>query len=509
MRTWLSYLLDGLEDLAPACAPGSSLPAHTPRVASVRVYRPGAPLAENCLYLCREPIPPTEDRPEGCWFLCPASDRPAVPGCWYLTDPPEPEVLLDRLLTLVGRYQDWYDAMMELAMAYSPLQTLVDTSEDMLENPIIILDSSFTMVAITRSASVNDYPYFDFTGTKKPLPEFLLELEPRMPTDMYYPMDDGDTYEIARRGGTPELSYSVNGAGGSTLLRIDSIITRSPRLTQGYKDLFYDFCRFARRSLDIAHLKTAASNLSGYAVDQLLTHDDPTALTILLQPAEGDSFAAGVYDTRSDRTLRMAAQIQELIPRSAFFPYHDRIAFVLCVNGSDRDAAFSEYQYQRLQAVGDQIGAMCALSYQQPGLTCVKEQLRQAERTHRLWRQGGERSSRFPRLRFYDDAALADLADAFFQAEEFTARLPRELAAIYAADLAHRQNNCLVLYHYLLSGRSLATASRALHMHRNTIVYRLERMQDSYGLRLDDPARNQLYLLCAMVCKDHLPDAGK
>ena len=52
---------------------------------------------------------------------------------------------------------------------------------------------------------------------------------------------------------------------------------------------------------------------------------------------------------------------------------------------------------------------------------------------------------------------------------------------MHAYDIENGSQYVETLYHYLDSGKSLAKAGEALHLHRNTIVYRLERMKTLFG----------------------------
>ncbi len=64
-----------------------------------------------------------------------------------------------------------------------------------------------------------------------------------------------------------------------------------------------------------------------------------------------------------------------------------------------------------------------------------------------------------------------------------------------ACDREKGSQYCETLYHYLSSGRSLKETCAALFTHRNTILYRIHKMQDEYGVPLDDPAAHLELLL--------------
>ena len=67
-------------------------------------------------------------------------------------------------------------------------------------------------------------------------------------------------------------------------------------------------------------------------------------------------------------------------------------------------------------------------------------------------------------------------------------------------DVANGSQYVETLYHYLSSGKSLIKTGEALHLHRNTIVYRLERMKALFGLESGESYDDlQNYLSCMLL----------
>lgn len=60
------------------------------------------------------------------------------------------------------------------------------------------------------------------------------------------------------------------------------------------------------------------------------------------------------------------------------------------------------------------------------------------------------------------------------------------LIELYNSDLDKNTNNCEVLYTYLLNERRATETANSLHMHRNNVVYRINRIEEMLGISLDD-----------------------
>ena len=65
-----------------------------------------------------------------------------------------------------------------------------------------------------------------------------------------------------------------------------------------------------------------------------------------------------------------------------------------------------------------------------------------------------------------------------------------ELRALDEHDRKKGTQYCETLYFYLICSRSLKKTCDALFTHRNTVLYRIERIRDDFLIPLDDPERH-------------------
>ena len=84
----------------------------------------------------------------------------------------------------------------------------------------------------------------------------------------------------------------------------------------------------------------------------------------------------------------------------------------------------------------------------------------------------------------------------------------RPLRALADHDREKGTGYCETLYWYLACGRSLKKTCEVLFTHRNTVLYRIRRMQGDFGLPLDDPACHAELLLgvSVLLFEDKGPD---
>ena len=79
--------------------------------------------------------------------------------------------------------------------------------------------------------------------------------------------------------------------------------------------------------------------------------------------------------------------------------------------------------------------------------------------------------------------------------EERRDLIAKEIQELSAYDKEKDTQYCETLYHYLTCCRSLKKTCDALFTHRNTVLYRIRRIQDDFHIPVDDPAAHADLLL--------------
>ena len=73
--------------------------------------------------------------------------------------------------------------------------------------------------------------------------------------------------------------------------------------------------------------------------------------------------------------------------------------------------------------------------------------------------------------------------------------IPIALRRLAAHDREKDTQYCETLYHYLTCCHSLKKTSDALYTHRNTVLYRIRRLQEDFGIPLEEPSQHADLLL--------------
>jgi hypothetical protein len=86
--------------------------------------------------------------------------------------------------------------------------------------------------------------------------------------------------------------------------------------------------------------------------------------------------------------------------------------------------------------------------------------------------------------------------------------IAKEIRALAAHDKKKDTQYCETLYHYLTCCRSLKKTCDALFTHRNTVLYRIRRIEDDFAIHLDNPAvhADLLFGVSLLLFREKGPD---
>lgn len=88
-----------------------------------------------------------------------------------------------------------------------------------------------------------------------------------------------------------------------------------------------------------------------------------------------------------------------------------------------------------------------------------------------------------------------------FSLDEIKNYIDLKITKIYLDDIKNETDNINTIYHYLAYDKSLAIASKKLFIHKNTVSYRLLKINENYNIDFNDSYQNKIYLYSIFLIK--------
>ena len=505
----LSFTLNIVEhELAPfgrierACA-------DNPAFEDVRLFIGGKACAPDVLYVCTtaENVRAVHER--GCRAVFVGTD--AVSSAELtVASAAEPLVVFDALLDLARRYADWQRAMDRIAYNGGTLQDLIDASEPFLRNNVVVLDPALKLLGYTKNVPCDDPITLELIEhgyhTEDNIRKFKLNqrFKPWSEEDGFV---INDTYQICKYI-TVVKSFKSRSAFSLISVMMCNVANPEPHLLDNYQ-MFTDYVGvFAKRDYP-------DDKPSGSAVDMFLKD------LIRGEIAEEDvadrcAFTGIPYDGRfclfymkadkdSVPVSRLLADVSLSVAPAKTILVDDAVV-VLCFNCKNSFCAQhcmagtcpnkKRTVSKRLNEMLKRYDLTCGRSSKFAPLSQAPVAFNQAQEAYAISRRPPRDRERVGEMRIweriysFDAYALDSLVRCLSDKEIDMIRLTYAssiLAEMARQDIASKTNNYEFLYTYIMHERRITTVAEQLHMHRNNVSYRINRIEEQYDINTNDP----------------------
>ncbi len=479
--------------------------------ASVRLYYPGCELSPEHLYVAGSDQQLPADGEVDLCLLTPRGD--AAPR-WVRyaveVDCPLP-AFFSQLQELAEVLHRWDDTLSHLLINGGSFQEILDASVHLLRGPCFFLDNQFRVLAQwgreLLDSSVS--PYFAETlDTGRSPARFFEDL-------MSMPSDQRAAYHPNKNAVTSVHSFSQKGEllancviDGAPVLRFGMLRVRDDS-GNGVRDVIRNLMRRLQESPGLRDLAASVIDSSDSLFSQLI--DEPQhqrfhEISASLGLQNDRCFALGAIrfgaHIAGEGTLR--TQLQLLHPSIHFFTYHKTL---FALFGTDKcDGTEEEELDRRVDRFAEtlrRLGAVCCVSNHFStlrGLRFAHDQVRfliQMENANSARVSGGDELP--GHVCRYQDGMLFHILSDFFERHPFRFYCRQSFERMTKNEGEGDVSAARLLYTYLIHESNATTTARELHMHRNGVIYRVNRIEERYGYDLTDPVQRTLLLLLCMA----------
>lgn len=510
----LSILLDWLEEYDPRINFLLGVDEN-PIFDDVRIYYEGMKeFVANTLYICVNGILPQIAKPEEYYFVCLSTFDKATP-CNFIVISFDGEELrvYDIIRDCFQRFHKWLSRLDDALLGEEPLQKLIDISENVLPNPMIILDGASIYLAGTKSILEDDEVYYSIKVRGRADPIRVMEIITNVKYDKHREFADGERYYLSDDVfGYPEIFWNYH-QDGLVRAAIFSKFSLKPR-TQGYIDLFCTFLLKVKIALYRERIMAGYHRTTDYPFYQLIQgRDVETAAKMIRFPMTGEFIVIALtskWDTVAiDRTISYVIdQLDVMLPDSRAFTYEGKMYILLCFDSQNRDTdIFWEYQKQRIELALAKLDACCGMSNKFHALSDLKYACIQADKALELSgisyfannitmpRESVRRTTP------YSDVAMYHVIEVFLQSNPLEKYFDPAFLEMRKYDKEQNSKYCEILRRYLLNDRKVSVVSKEMFMHRNNVIYHLNRIKERFGINYDSVDEKIYLLFCAIACE--------
>jgi len=402
----------------------------------------------------------------------------------------ELEYVFDRVLDIYDNLEKWDKNMHILSLKGKPPQYLVDLSENYIEHPMIIFDPSFNVLAYTKHIR-SSYHFFNETVKRgySP-PDVIKSLEKTNLFEQLYIKSDPI---VQRAAGSDKLTnIYLKIAHKNTILAYASIFCGDKEPEQGYIDIIKCFFE----NLSLYFRQSFYAQKSGNYMYESFLQDLLDSKDISLSKIENQlSYVNGLPLRSHFRLIKLAFTSAEGIPLAFIareirnnisnarpFIFNGEL-YVLreFVKFEKSVKPLTKEELSCLEQILNPYDYSIGISGIFLEITQIKTARLQCEASLKLGAITGE-----SRVFEYEKCAAYHLIDLASKEYPVSASLSHRYIKLREFDSANQTDYCSLLKAYLRNERNTTHTARDLFLHRNTIIYRVQKIQELLKCDLDD-----------------------
>ncbi len=411
------------------------------------------------------------------------------------------------VLSLLQNYFDekcgtglFAESLLEILFFEGGIQSMVDTAFNAFQNPICVFDAGFNIIAATwdelskteqgrkmiEKGGFTDTEY-EIINRKEHIHERLKKSE--LPIRTYHP-DLGFEQLLCSISSTKDVGHIVinavkhpfSPADEKFMLLLKKAIDqqlKKDEFIRSNKGFHYEF--FMRDLLD-GKIATGSDNLKymNYANSEF----------------SGTLYCLVVETARSSSTLNkthIKNLLEQLFPGTKTLLYNGEIiALIRCPAGKP----LSAQDYNSVRELCRQQEIYAGISNAFEKITHLSSYYKQCLRAIEL----GVVSEDKPNLFVYGDYYLKHITNLFSEKESPDTFCHPKLKVLFKYDKKHSAQLAYTLYMYLISERNVAYTAENMFVHRNTINYRLKKIDSLVNIDYENYSERQYIILSYELC---------
>lgn len=408
------------------------------------------------------------------------------------------------LQTYFLRLLMWENELDRIAARQGTLAEALDASAPIIKNFMFVTDNDFNVIARTSGIEPPDDLHRRLVKTGCLSPQMIAEKRFHLPEKTFYIKEPSEVTPYARLSRPLYLSHTYFGSLSMSCHEVP--------LTEGLKDLFSLLFRHVMPICERQWRLQVRLNIPHYFFFEKLLEHTPVSDEYVRTQLEMASLGwdtqyklivmevdEGAEPEKAARVVKAAAHLNQ--GNVHCFAFRSEVLALCYAPPSDSLLSHRRTMDELEERVTEPFDIACGVSEIFEGITNLDLAYRQAKialglrQTIRLQFAADENADRGVYL--FGDALMYFLVDPSDKDERFMrfCFTHTVVEKIHAEDVRNNTNYLALFWHYLHSGRNATVVAQKLHLHRNTVLYHIEKIQKRFDFDLSMPGAHERMLM--------------
>jgi hypothetical protein len=408
------------------------------------------------------------------------------------------EAVLQKGNALLASYDVWYNSLLMAVINHKPIGAFLDLAAQMLPNPITVFNNNLSAISSAGSiAGTAEGSIWE----KINMPGFIM--------DSFYTPEEIRKISsyIAQKNEQPHIIHPENDPAHSTLavhIWIDgklyggiALVDMNEQFTDGQKEILIVISQilklyFQNHSIYMQIAEDKANWLDGLLDGVEIPADIISNYLSRYQWSLNDHFCIVTFAASSDLKIPIVSildlkQLNNLFPDALVSVYGEYIVMIAkCV---DKQQLHGKRKQQLEQFLKKDNMLRCGVSMVFNNFLHLHYYFTQSKFAAAQCKQLIS-----PAICLYDDYQEDHVLEALSLGDDLRCFCHPGILSLWESGSESQRELIHCLYHYFLNGRNISAAADAIHVHRNTLIYRLGKAEEILNIDLKQPSPKQAFL---------------
>lgn len=378
----------------------------------------------------------------------------------------------------------------------SGLQNILNIAGDMFNNPILVSDNSFKLIAHTGGPDVNDVIWKHIIENGYFPNDYIQDI--LKDDEQYHKVFGDEPPFILSDNSTPNRFMAKMIVVKGKPVGFSTCLEYNRKITQQDMRLFEVFCKVVGAELrNDENIRQIRSHQYEYFISEMLSGAVKKAYIDERIKQVGLKLKRNLYvlvaefeDEKMRRDYHMdyfKVMLEAAVPDSNCVVYKNSFVVLIC---RDENTLPSDPSFEAISAKLQDHNMIGGLSHRFNYIEDMNTYYTQACEAVKLRKLFDEDR----RLVYYGDVSCYHMLDIIHQAVELKSFCNPKLLDILEYDREHKSDYAKTVYYFLKSRMNPIQTAKRLNTHRNTIDYRIRRLQELFHIRFDQSEELSLNL---------------
>lgn len=381
------------------------------------------------------------------------------------------------------------------------IQDMVDELSNAFHNPVFVFDAGYRLIAANWDIAMEHEACRKMAQEMRVSDEDMQMINKKQPSHQQILASDKPTIVRHEKYGFDQMICGIDTKSNMGFIVINAINRPFVEMDEHMLIMLREgICQQLK-------LDTFIRNNRGYPYEFFVRDLIEGKLVAVQQQMEhfnyvNKEFSENMYclvveSAKSTTTLNafhVRGKLESLFPNTKTLTHNGEIIAFFCLQ---KDEIFTESKYLQLEKICKEAGIYAGISNRFESLMVLDKYYKQALRAIELG--GGE--NRGPGLYIYSDYYLMHMTNIFLQKECSETYCHPKLKVLLNHDKENKTQLAYTLYMYLVNERNIAATSKAMFLHRNTIIYRLQKIDEMVDVLYEDFQERQYLILSYELCR--------